>query len=181
MERLRLGISAEAIIDVESKLLASINTEDLDDIAIFTRGVVIRMRTEQPPLFGFFQSRLRSQFQVASSLTLGYAAALTYEMIPARIKKEPLFQRDVDVAVQSLLERSQGEDNVGVDSTWFHRKLEIDSPDYYGWVGTMVADLDDLGAKKDFYLGAMIVALVFYMREDAKGLAAEFLGEEATT
>lgn len=174
-ERIRLGITEEAEEQAERNLLATTDTDDLDNITIYTRGVGKRIHIEQPGLYQYLRSA-GDHFRIYTYLTFGYAASLTYDMIPEEARKKILTDDHIQATHQTLLEHRENQGDPTnhespLDIRWFFDKLRQDSPDFIDWVGQMSYSLEDPEDKNDFVLGCSIVALAFYTRADAEILA----------
>lgn len=169
VEILRLGITEQAIAQTEKHVVATTDVDDQDSIAVFTRGVNKRLYREQPLLQRYLRNA-DGYFNISSPLAFGYAAALTYDMIPQKAREQVLTNDNIEIMHTSLFEHRENADepNSPLDTTWFTDKLENDSPDYIGWLGEMLTDFDDQETKKDFALGSIIVAMAFYLRADAE-------------
>lgn len=141
------------------------------------------MRQEQPELWGYLRhAEQRARIKVNNPLTFGYAAALTYDMIPQHLRREPITTEQLDAMHRSMAESAVVEDRNGTKATalkleWCVKKLRQDSPAFMGWLGKAVSDLEDQQDKSDFIFGSLLVAMTFYSREDSRILAASLLGE----
>ncbi len=174
-EKLRLGITEDAILQTEGRVLTTTDTDDLDSIALFTRGVNRRGYQEQPELFRYLKGA-NTYLVVHRVITFGYAVALTYDMISQIAREKPLTSNHVAAMHQTLMEHREDSNDLNspLDLGWFVEKLRSDSPSYAEWLGEVVRDLDDQEDKKDFILGSIIVAMVFYTRADAEILEDTF-------
>ncbi len=182
IEGLRLGIAEEAVLQTENHVLVSTDIDDLDSIASFTRGVNRRMRTEQPELFKYLRFSAQNTRSRTGALTFGYAAALSFDMIPDQVRLEPLTEEQIDVVRGSVAESTdveeQGSKMMVFQLSWFVDKLKTDSPAYMEWLGEMVGDLNDEADKNDFILGSLLTVMPFYTRADSRILAKRLLGQD---
>ena len=174
-EKLRLGITKDAITQTEAHVLTTTDTEDLDSVALFTRGVNRRLFQEQPELFRYLRDA-DTYLAIHRFITFGFAVALTYDMISPDATEKPLTPNHVAAMHQTLMEHREDPNDLSspLDLRWFVEKLRSDSLTYTEWLGEMVGDLDDQEDKKDFILGSSIVAMAFYTRADAEILEDTF-------
>ncbi len=166
-ERSILGITEERVNRAEDIVEETTDIERTDDMFRFIRGVNKRISREQRELYLNLKTA-KERFQVGSALAYGYAAAVTYEMLPDEVRKIELTQDQVETSTKSLLDSNQDENGC---FDWYLDKLIADSPYYINWLIDTLEDIEDPEEKRDFTYGSVLVTLPFYQRGEAFILA----------
>lgn len=168
MAEIRLGISREDIERIENNLCGAFDVDNIDEIANFTRGVTYRMFNEQGKLHEYLANCGR-RFTINSPLAFAYSTALSYEVVPEKVRGIPMTQDTINAVNRSLQENME---EGGLDLDWLIDYLKSDSPDYLSWLGNVTSSLNIRDDKVDFILGSSIVIAAFYLQADSRILDA---------
>lgn len=172
-ERNRLGISIELIEDSDAHAAVF-----KDDFISYMRGILKRMYSEQPNLFMYSlcanaEGGIHNDYLFSSGLTL------SYDKIPRVHREEKLGIEHIEAMHRSLSEHSvenviNGRKIKEINLDWYYDKLQQDSPEYMKWLQDIMMFLNDDNDRSDFWMGATLGTLPFYMRAEARQLEETF-------
>lgn len=168
-ERLsKLAVTQKAI-DISIKHSDSFK----DDIPSFVKEISIRIKREQPELYGYIQ--LSAQHSGATDLlAYGLGVSLTYDILPKSHTQKPLTTGEISTMHHTLVEhailgrKKEGKQKAVIELSWFIDKLREDSPIFVDWLQDSLEQIESMEGKKSFTLGTIHVSMPFFMREEGK-------------
>ena len=168
-ERLsKLGVTQEAI-----KACDEYSNPFEDDIPSFIKGISRRIWREQPELYGYIKLSAQHYSGIVDLLAYGLGVSLTYDILPRSHTQRPLTTSEISAMHHTLVEHASREEQEDkqkavIELSWFIDKLEEDSSIFIDWLQDSLEQIESMEGKKSFILGAIHVAMPFYMREEAK-------------
>ena len=164
----KLGVSQESI-DATAK-----HSDPFEDDALsFIKGVLGRIRREQPQLYVYTKLAAKNS-GVTDLLAYGLGISLVYDLLPKSHTQNLLTTDQIGAMNSTLIEHLTTEEEDGKQTTainelaWFISKLEEDSPAFTGWLTASVQAIESMESKKSFILGVIHTSMPFYMREEAR-------------
>lgn len=165
-ERLILGISEDTVVEVLDD-----PRWDEDSADAFAQEVMSEIENDQPALFRFIQLTLQYN-RSGDPDWVSISTTMSYKMLPEEMRRDKLEQKHIDVVRRSMFEsqnpNTPGAKSATVNVSWALGKLQKDSPAYVEWLNDSLTSMDTKEAQSDFVLGAIVVVLPFYMREEAR-------------
>lgn len=177
MNERRLGITPTAI--EASKQYVDPFVEETK--TPFVLAIDLFMTSEQPELRAFMDT-LGEQADDPKAFLLGRAMA--YSMIPTSTRLIPLKGAQVISPNQRIDGIEYEEDDteetgfIIPNLLWFADQLAQDSPEFMDWLEETARKMEDPNTQRDFYLGALLTTMPFYMRDETIRAGAERLAAQ---
>lgn len=172
----KLGVTQEAI---QASIEYSDRFQDKPDS--FVVEVLPRIKEEQPQLFAFIGETLKTG-ELKAPLAYALGVALAYKILPTDHTKKSLTGDHIHSMVASFVEHVKEEERDGkrqtvVELSWFIDKLKEDSSNFVDWLRDSMDSIGEKDMKGSFLLGAIHVAMPFFMRAEAQEMDKVFFGE----